>query len=401
VRLVNIVDLVSDGVEPGDAEHLVYVGLEHIDSGIPTLSRTGSPLQVRSRKTVFRRGDVLYGKLRPYLDKAVLVDMDGMCSTDILVLRPKPDTDPEFLVSLLHTDAFIRHAAATTAGVNHPRTSWPAIREFELDLPPLSEQRDIAHVLRSVQRARETTELVIAAARELKRSMSDNLFRRGTRSREGGPSWMGFESVPEEWSVERVADVCQSVTVGIVVRPASYYVQSGVPALRSLNIREDRIERSNLVFIDPVAHRTKLGKSRLFPGDVLVVRTGYPGTSAVVPDEFDDSNCIDLVIVRPNASRVLSEYLSTYFNSPLARAQFMSARTGMAQQHLNVRAVKATLVPIPPLNEQAQVVAALASIERKVLVEEQRRDALDAIFGSLLKELMTGGMRISDFAGVS
>ncbi len=152
VRLGEVVSLVGSPVNPREAIIERYVGLEHIESGNIRIQRWGHPQDVRSLKTAFRPGDVLYGKLRPYLDKAALAEWEGICSTDILVLRPSEGMFPEFLAYLAHTNNFLKHAIATTTGVNHPRTSWNALQKMRVPLPPLPEQRAIAEVLRAVDR---------------------------------------------------------------------------------------------------------------------------------------------------------------------------------------------------------------------------------------------------------
>ena len=89
--LSNLCVCVSDQCHPATSEASVYVGLEHIRPGSFFLTRHGNPSEVQSAKNRFRKGDILYGKLRPYLDKAVIAPVDGICSADILVLRPRSD----------------------------------------------------------------------------------------------------------------------------------------------------------------------------------------------------------------------------------------------------------------------------------------------------------------------
>ncbi len=105
-RLGDVVRLRSEGVSPQSAPHLPYIGLEHIDPGDPKLRRHGVASEVKSGKSRFYPGDVLYGKLRPYLDKAALAEREGMCSTDILVLDRMAGVDPSFLSNLVHTRRF-------------------------------------------------------------------------------------------------------------------------------------------------------------------------------------------------------------------------------------------------------------------------------------------------------
>jgi len=150
VRLGEVATLSTKAVDPANAGTKRYIGLEHIEPGNIRIQRWGKADDVRSLKTAFQQGDVLYGKLRPYLDKAVLAEWDGICSTDILVIRAQSNLLPEFLAYLLHTSQFIAYAISTTTGVNHPRTSWKALQKFPIPLPPLSEQREIARMLQAV-----------------------------------------------------------------------------------------------------------------------------------------------------------------------------------------------------------------------------------------------------------
>ena len=81
----------------------------------------------------------------------------------------------------------------------------------------------------------------------------------------------------EHWKLVPCESLCEMLTVGVVVKPSSYYVASGVPAFRSFNVREDRLVTNDLVFFSNAANDGPLSKSRLREGDVLIVRTGYPG----------------------------------------------------------------------------------------------------------------------------
>lgn len=141
----------KETVQPTGTGNVRYVGLEHIDSGGIRLRRSGFDDEVRSAKSRFSPNDILYGKLRPYLDKAAIPEFEGMCSTDILVLRPNEDrTMPKFLVQLFHYEPFLSFASSTMTGTQHPRTSWLALSRFELGLPTLPEQHKIATILSTV-----------------------------------------------------------------------------------------------------------------------------------------------------------------------------------------------------------------------------------------------------------
>jgi type I restriction enzyme S subunit len=149
VRLGEVVSLRKGTISPAEVPNARYIGLEHIGSGEITIKRFGHASDTKSAKAIFQAGDILYGKLRPYLDKAALAEWGGVCSTDILVLIPL-QVDPLFGAYLMHSSHVLNHAIATTTGVNHPRTSWKALSQCMIPLPPLAEQREIARILQTV-----------------------------------------------------------------------------------------------------------------------------------------------------------------------------------------------------------------------------------------------------------
>ena len=132
VRLGDMCDLVKEPVKPGARPDALYLGLEHLAPGRLVRIGGGQASEMRSNTSAFQPGDVLYGKLRPYLDKAVLADAPGVCTTELLVLRAKPDAEPRFLAAVVHSPDFLEHAVAGTTGVQHPRTSWAHIRDFKV-----------------------------------------------------------------------------------------------------------------------------------------------------------------------------------------------------------------------------------------------------------------------------
>lgn len=175
VRLGEVVRLRKGTVLPADVPNTRYVGLEHIDSGEIKIRQFGYAAETKSAKAIFQQGDILYGKLRPYLDKAALAEWEGVCSTDILVLIPKR-VDSMFAAYLMHSSYVFQHAIATTTGVNHPRTSWKALAQGLIPLPPLSEQREIARILQAVDRRIEAEEAYVRALETLFKSLLHELM---------------------------------------------------------------------------------------------------------------------------------------------------------------------------------------------------------------------------------
>lgn len=181
VQLKEIGKLRRENVQPKDSQGLNFVGLEHIDSGESTLKRWGDASEMKSAKNHFYPDDILYGKLRAYLDKAIIAEMEGICSTDILVFTPNSKAVPRFLVYLLHTEAFVNHAVATSTGISHPRTSWDSLGKFTFALPPLSEQRAIANVFQAIDKKTAALEQEVKHLDELFHAILDELMT-GRRS---------------------------------------------------------------------------------------------------------------------------------------------------------------------------------------------------------------------------
>jgi hypothetical protein len=276
-QLDELCELVRDQIQPSAAAGLPYVGLEHIDPGEPTLKRWGDPEDVRSAKTRFAPGDILYGKLRPYLDKSVLAPFSGICSTDILVFRAQADRAiAEFLVSEIHTRPFLEHAVSTTAGVNHPRMSWNALKVHALAVPPLAEQRAIAGVLRTVQGAKAACERVLAATRQLKQSLIHHLFTCGPvpvdQAAQVELRTTEFGDVPASWPAD-VLSGCAHVQTGVAKGrnlDGSEIVE--LPYLRVANVQDGRLDLTEMKTIQ--LRQREVDRFLLQPGDVVLTEGG-------------------------------------------------------------------------------------------------------------------------------
>jgi type I restriction enzyme S subunit len=163
--------------------------------------------------------------------------------------------------------------------------------------------------------------------------------------------WIG--DIRKHRNLKRLKYISPQITVGIVIQPARLYVQRGVPCLRSLNISSGKIDTKNLVFISLESHRAN-SKSQLFKGDVVIVRTGRAGVSVVVDEAHDDSNCIDLLIVR-RTPILKSEYLVTYLQSSAAISDVEFNSVGAIQAHYNKATLANLMVPHPEPEEQQAI----------------------------------------------
>lgn len=128
---------VRDTVDPSGLPHdTPYVGLEHVPRRCVALDTWGRASDAGSTKTRFQRGDVLFGKLRPYFHKVVPAPVDGVSSTDILIIRPKHEDWRWFAFGHLYSDAMVAHTTAAADGTKMPRTNWKDLCRFPVAIPP-------------------------------------------------------------------------------------------------------------------------------------------------------------------------------------------------------------------------------------------------------------------------
>lgn len=161
------------------------------------------------------------------------------------------------------------------------------------------------------------------------------------------------------------------------------YRDAGVPFLRSQDVKPHRIEPVDLKFISPEFHK-QIAKSALRPGDVVVVRTGTPGTAAVVPEWLPDANCADLVVIRPGP-RVSPRFLAYFFNSRSGQHHVHAHTVGAVQQHFNVGAAREARLRLPELHEQQAIGDALGALDDKIELNRRINETLDAMARALFK----------------
>jgi type I restriction enzyme S subunit len=196
MRLGNVLTRVDSKIDPqlSDVANHFYVGLEDIESHTGKILRT--PIEttedraILSVKTVFQKGDILYGKLRPNLNKVYLADHDGICSTDIWALRTNEILLSEFAARYLRSPAIHKRASQLATGANLPRISAGAFDRIFIPAPTVPEQQRIVDVLKQA-------ELVDTLTREA-RNLLDELAKQRFAEMFGHPAEnsKGFETAP-------------------------------------------------------------------------------------------------------------------------------------------------------------------------------------------------------------
>lgn len=351
VRFDEMAESITERVDnPSEAGVNFYVGLEHLDPDSLKIRRWGSPKDVAATKLRFTPGDIIFGRRRAYQRKIAVAEFEGICSAHALVLRAREEVvEKTFLPFFMQSATFFHRALSISVGSLSPTINWRSLASQEFALPPKAEQRRIVEILQAADQTIQNWTGVVLRLHELKEALAGIHFALGHDVARSKP----------------VTELCERITVGIVVRPASYYVRKGgVPALRSLNVFPDRFELRELVTISAEGH-AKHRKSQLMTGDVVVVRTGRPGDAAVVPEALAGSNCIDLIVVRPG-SELNPGYLCRFLNSRVGRRTMFKGSAGTAQQHFNVTEFKKLRIPSIPIQEQRAVSGFFDVVDRQI-----------------------------------
>ena len=191
-----------------------YIGLEHINQNDLSLNGKGTSETLESNKFVFKKGDVLFGKLRPYFRKVVRINFDGVCSTDIWVFRAKEGIDQGFLFYFLANQRFVDAASGGSSGTRMPRADWDYLKNTEWSIPPLEEQRSIAAMLGSLD---DKIELLRAQNKTLE-AMAQTLFKEWFvdfrfPSSTGVMVDSELGEIPEGWRVGKLGELFK-ITMG-------------------------------------------------------------------------------------------------------------------------------------------------------------------------------------------
>ena len=340
-------------------DNAVYVGLEHIESWTGRLLLENQPEGVDSVVSSFTRGDVLFGKLRPYLAKSARPDVDGVCSSEILPLRPTPGCFQSYMMYCLLNAPYIHWLDSMTYGTKMPRVSPDQVGSSHAPLPPEGEQSVIATFL-----DRETSkidglvarkETLIELLQEKRAALITHAVTRGldpnVSIKDSGVEWLG--KIPRHWRVGKLKHACERVFVGIAEAATFAYVDHGVPMLRSTDVRANRVRTDDIRCID-ISFAARLSSKQLRTDDIVTVRTGNAGVSAVVPPAYDLGQCFTLVVSRPTRTND-SRYFCYWLNARPGQEQFKVEGMGTAQVNISVPIVQNVLVCIPPPREQLHI----------------------------------------------
>ena len=365
----------------------------------------------KSTKNIFQKGDVLYGKLRPYLNKVILADRNGICSTEIIPINAEPFIYNPYLFHWLKSGVFQAYVNSVSYGVNMPRLGTKDGNAAPLVLAPVAEQKEIAARLDNLlaqvdsiktrldaipsilKRFRQsvlavavsgklteewrkknssssvsTQELLAEHRERWLREKREELVSKGKLPKTD--SWKAKYKPPEPVEVEKLwispsswawttVDTIATVTklAGFEFTKLVNYTDEGsVAVLKAENIGKDGFKVTNYskVSADVVE---ALPRSELFGGEALIVFVGAGvGQVGLVPTDKKYFLGPNVAVVRNAANRYESKYFEFLIRSLLGKRNLLSFSKGAAQPSLSMGQIRKTSIPIPPYKEQTEIV---------------------------------------------
>lgn len=350
---------------------------------------------------VLKHGDIIFNNTNSeeLVGKTGLYERDDgryVLSNHMTYMRVVGDkVDRRFLAAYLHKrwfDGYYRKICRRH--VNQASISKARIRNIAVPLPPLAEQRAIAHVLSRIQAAAQTQAAIAERARELKRALMARLFTEGLR----GEPLKGTEigPMPVSWHLASMRDVCEFFQYGTSERCDAD--SDGIPVLRIPNVVGGQIDLADLKYLK--ASAKTVDSLKLEPGDLIFVRTNgqraYVGRCAVYKGKPQDALFASYLIrARLKAETLLPDFVQLYTETEAGRGHLSGKASGAADGkfNINTQIIRAVPMPQPSLDEQREIIRVMQAVDAKVAAAERKRERLEELFRAMLEQLMTGKIR--------
>lgn len=322
-------------------------------------------------------------------------------SEHAVVVSPYVPTAVRWLGELLRAMNLGQYSISSA----QPGLAVERIIDLFLPVPPESERQIIAAYM-----GRETARIdaliekktrFIDLLREKRQALITHAVTKGldpnVKMKDSGVEWLG--EVPEHWELVPLKYVTPSLTVGIVVNPSDYVADEGLPFLYGGDIGEGVIFAETARRISS-EHSQRNAKTRLNTGDLVTVRVGAPGVTAVVPPECEGGNCASVMLIRRGAFN--SDWLCYTMNSRVVRYQVEVVQYGAAQEQFNISHAVDFLIPVPSFEEQAKIASVLNQEGRRVeaLLSKSERsiDLLKERRSALITAAVTGQIDLRESA---
>jgi type I restriction enzyme S subunit len=408
---------------PRDYPHLPFVGMEHVEAHSMRLLGTVPASGLKSSAVHFQTGDVLYGRLRPYLNKVLVAGFEGLCSAEFIVFARRAHLNSAWLAYFLNSSLFVSFSSHLNAG-DRPRVDFEQIGTYELLVAPRKEQDRIvdeiekqftrldaattalkrvqdnlkryrASVLKAACEGRlVSTEAELARQEGRGYEPADKLLQRILRERRArweadtlakmqasgkppkddhwkqkykepsAPNTTNLSPLPEGWCWARAEQLCGFITKGTTPSANKLFDASGdVPFIKVYNLTfTGRLDfDTNPTYVERQTHEQELSRSRVIPGDVLMNIVGPPlGKVSVVPDLHEEWNVNQAIAIFRPIEGVERSYLAgLLMTEQILRWATQRAKATAGQFNLTLEICRDLPLPLPPANEQKRIAAEL------------------------------------------
>lgn len=393
--LLNALRLPTGQVDPRHEPYrsMVLVAPDHIESGTGRLvvRQSAAEQGAISGKYLFKFGDIVYSKIRPYLRKAILADFDGLCSADMYPLAARPGISPGFMLAVLLGYRFSVFAEAVSARSGIPKINRSELAEFRVALPSPTEQRAIAEALSDADRLLVALEAMIVKKRAIKQATMQQLLTGKTRlpGFSGGrePRRLGDHVTFLRHGINSRAELTSDgavkylhygdihTTVDVHLEPSSKEMPR-LPADRARTL--DRLQDGDLVLVDASEDLEGVGKS--------VEIRGTCGEEVVsglhtIAARFDKA--------------VLADGFKAYLQFCPAFGDHLRRLAAGTKVYATNRAHVASVeMPLPGVEEQTAIAVVLADMDAEIDELEARREKARAIKQGMMQQLLTGWVRL-------
>lgn len=401
--LGEIVRLRREKSTPSAVPEASFIGLEDIEAHTSKILRVRKASEVKSQVSVFKAGDVLYSRLRPYLNKVVVSSFDGVASAEILALVPSEITVADFVMQRIKMQDFLNFAALLDKG-DRPRVNFEGIANFPINLPPLDEQKRIVAKLRKLisrtASARDALNDIPALIEKYKTRIFDMAFS-GELTRDLRPASPGEEvgsnDLPIGWELKLLGNI-SAIQGGIQVgkKRKALIDLVNVPYLRVANVQRGWLNLDEIKTIEV----TRLEKERLLllEGDILMNEGGDRdklGRGWIWEGQI--AGCIHqnhVFRIRLKDASFPSKFVSHYANEMGQKYFFDQGTQTTNLASVSKRKIAALPVPMPPRDEAVEIVrrieAAFACLDRVSNEYAEASKRLPVFEASILQSAFKG-----------
>ncbi len=376
----------------------VYIALEHVESWTGHARPQEDSQLFTGQVKRFRRGDVLFGKLRPYLAKVTRARTDGVCAGEFFVLRPiAEDLSPPYLEHALRAKNTIDVINGSTFGARMPRADWQFVGNLPIPLPPPSEQAAIVRFLDwangRLERAIRAKRKIITLLNEQKQAIIHQAVTRGldpsVRLKPSGIPWLG--EIPEHWEVRKLRTLFHLQGSGTTPSGEQFYGGS-TNWVMSGDLNDSVVCRTKRQ-VQEVALETYPTLKLYPPGSLIVAMYGATiGKTGILgePACTNQACCVLALPVGKTKVRFLQLVVQT------AKPHLVSESYGGGQPNINAEVVRSLRIGLPPAKEQELILGSvddstvqldntISRLEREIILLREYRTRLvaDVVTGKL------------------